>query len=340
MGANNPLTDQPCGDIDMSHIRILFAILSFWHGQNPVVMSIKELARRTASSQGGRYFRDLRRKIEEMKHYWIRIEEKDGSTRSFQLIRALDVVTKPPRKRKDGVLTQKEVWLDDVLLADDLAELLRDWTQLMHLRLDVIKELTSELAQAVYLFLPSRAYHHTKAAPFEIRLWLLFHQLGMNVPPSPSERKKLFTQNKRTVLSQLDGVPILSGRLRVALAATGDGSDYKLQSWTEKSHELGDSDTDGPLLQAWLDKGRSREEYEHHKMRRAPLLEFEQELLRKARVELENTRSFFSIAKGLIGENRFHALLSEAKVEALEGRSADNPTGALISRIIRAVATG
>jgi hypothetical protein len=133
MGANNPLTEQPSADIDLSHIRIVLTILSFWSGGNPLHLSMGELARRCASSRGGRYFRDLRRKMEDLRNYWISVVEKDGTTRSFPLLQKIEVVTKPPRRR--GNRMQKEIWLDKVELAESFAELLRDWTQIMHLNL-------------------------------------------------------------------------------------------------------------------------------------------------------------------------------------------------------------
>jgi len=336
MGANNPLTEQASADIDLSHIRIVLTILSFWSGGNPLHLSMGELAKRCASSRGGRYFRDLRRKMEDLRHYWISVVEKDGTTRSFPLLQKIEVVTKPPRRR--GNRMQKEIWLDKVELAESFAELLRDWTQIMHLNLGTLKELTSDLAQAIYLYLPSRAFHHTETNPFEIRLALLLEQLGMPVPSAPSKRKELFTQNKRSVLTQLDGAEILSGKLRVALAPAGDGCDYKLLAWVEKGYSLaGEDSSEGPLFQAWIASGRSRAQYEKRKMSREPLLALEEEILRKAGVCLDNCRSFFSIARSLLGENRFHALMSEAKAEALEGRAANNPTGAVISRIIRSI---
>jgi hypothetical protein len=115
---------------------------------------------------------------------------------------------------------------------------MRDWTQIMHLNLGTLKALTSDIAQAIYLYLPSRAFHHTEKRPFEIRLALLLEQLGLPVPSSRSKRKEVLTQHKRSVLSQLDGAEILSGKLRVALAPSDDGTDYKLLAWVEKGSSL------------------------------------------------------------------------------------------------------
>jgi hypothetical protein len=338
MGADNALTDSPGADIDLSHVRIILAILSFWVGGNPVRLSMSELARRCASSRGGRYFRDLRLKMDDLRNYWISIVDKNGEKRSFPLLERIHVVKKPRRNNPKDDQGKEEVWLDKVELAQPFAELLRDWTQIMHLNLTTLKDLTSEIAQAIYLYLPSRAVHHTKSNPFEIRLALLLEQLGMPVPSAPSKRKELFTQNKRSVLTQLDGAEILTGKLRVTLAPTGDGADYKLLAWIEKGRTLaGLEPSEGPLFQAWIASGRSRDEYEKRKINRQPLSDYEEELLAKAGVELQNSRSFFSIARTLLGEPRFTALIAEAKAETLEGRTAHNPTAALIARTIRSV---
>ena len=53
MGIDNPLNNQASRPIDMGHVRILLAVLSFWKGDNPLSMSLKELGRRAAGAHGG-----------------------------------------------------------------------------------------------------------------------------------------------------------------------------------------------------------------------------------------------------------------------------------------------
>ena len=108
----------------------------------------------------------------------------------------------------------------------EFAELLCDWTNIIHVRLDVLRTLASDLAQAIYLFIPSRAVHHKKDDPWKINLTDLFIKLGMNVPASKSLRKKALAQHgTKSVLKQLNGVPILSGCLRVSLRLNKEKSD-------------------------------------------------------------------------------------------------------------------
>ena len=66
------------------------------------------------------------------------------------------------------------------------------------------RTLASDLAQAIYLFIPSRAVHHSKADPWKINLANLFDQLAMNVPSSKSLRKKALVQHgEKSVVKQL-----------------------------------------------------------------------------------------------------------------------------------------
>src|SRR5215471_7276005 len=63
MGIDNPLTNNPSSQIDMTHVRVLLGVLSFWKGENPLSMSLRELARRASGSFGGAYFKLLRQKL-------------------------------------------------------------------------------------------------------------------------------------------------------------------------------------------------------------------------------------------------------------------------------------
>ena len=95
--------------------------------------------------------------------------------------------------------------------------------------------MTSPTAQAIYTFLPSRAVHHAESDPFAIRLATSLEQVSHPVPPHKSVRKKIFTQNRFSILSQLDGKEILNGILRVSLADTKDASDYNLLAGSKRT---------------------------------------------------------------------------------------------------------
>ena len=89
MGVESPLNGLPSSAIDMAHVRVLLAVLSFWQGQNPLSMSLKELARRAAGSHGGAFFRLLRQRLGDLRDYWIDVELQNGDKRSFPAISRL-----------------------------------------------------------------------------------------------------------------------------------------------------------------------------------------------------------------------------------------------------------
>lgn len=78
------------------------------------------------------------------------------------------------------------------------------------------------------------------------------------VPSAKSRRKQIFTQNRNSILSQLNGAEVIDGILR---AETRDGSDYKLIFWIEQGNPPPGPATPpkkSKLLEAWLKGGRSR----------------------------------------------------------------------------------
>jgi hypothetical protein len=161
------------------------------------------------------------------------------------------------------------------------------------------------------------------------------------VPEYKSVRKKLFTQNRTSVLAQLDGRELINGVLRVDLAETKDGTDYNLLAWVEK--DTLDITPAQPrlakskLLSLWLATGRSKVEFDRRMKQRQPLSDYAEELLAKAKVTIDGSRTFFEMTCALLGENRFHAILSEAKGDALEGDPGNHPTKRLIYRLTEAV---
>jgi hypothetical protein len=354
MGIPNPLTNVPSTQIDMTHVRVLLGVLSFWRGDNPMSMSIRELARRASGSFGGAYFKLLRQKLGELRDYWIGVELENGDKRMFPALSRVEITVRNVRSRKadqqetlpldDWAVVKKHgkdtsgthVQLDNVMLAPEFVELLLDWTQLMHVRLDVMRSLTSDVAQAIYLFIPSRAVHHTREAPWKISLTTLFEQLGMAVPHSKSVRKKILTQHRTSVMHQLNNAPVLKGFLRVSLRLNKEKTDWLLLAWVEVEEKLPDLFTsESPLVEAWRKSGRP--ESDLAKLLRAALPEMPgdtKDLAKIASVDLEKSERFLRLCVLLLGKNKLHRMLAELKVEVIEGRGPHNPTGTLIWRLL------
>ena len=201
----------------------------------------------------------------------------------------------------------------------------------------MFNSITSPLAQAIYLYIPSRAHHHhTEAKPFEITLTNLLQQVSATVPKHPSRRKELFTKNSKPIIEQLNGLETLTGVFRVKLAETNDKSDWKLQAWLEARAEKPQAGkADSKLLAAYLKSGRSRQQFNLALANIRPLSDYETDLLTKAEVVIDGNRTFFEQVKALLKDARFVTLLGEAKCDQLEGRKAiKTPTARLIYRIM------
>jgi hypothetical protein len=360
MGIDNPLNNQASRPIDMGHVRILLAVLSFWKGDNPLSMSLKELGRRAAGAHGGAYFKLLRQKLGDLRDYWIAVELQNGDKRMFPAISRIEISTRNIKGRKqinnnqqrlaldEWAVVDKEprteraraVQLDNVALAPEFAEFLCDWTNIMHVRLDVLRTLASDLAQAIYLFIPSRAVHHSKADPWKINLANMFDQLGMNVPSSKSLRKKALVQHgEKSVVTQLNKVPILHGYLRVSLRLNKDKTDWLFLAWVEGRGDLPDLySSDSALVEAWRKSGR--DEAELAKLLRNPLPELTDEelyLCEAAKIELLRVQRFLQLCKVAIGKNKLYRVLAELKVDVVEGRGIHNPTGTFVWRLLKVI---
>lgn len=105
--------------------------------------------------------------------------------------------------------------------------------------------MTNNIVKAIYSYIVPRAIPCKKTNPFKISLTQLFEQNQINVPKYKSLRYKIMAGNKKTIISQLNNVPIkyqkddilmsCHKKLMVSLEDTQDGKDYKLCAWNEKT---------------------------------------------------------------------------------------------------------
>lgn len=332
--------------LDVRHARVIFSLLSFrseYDDTHLIRFSFNELCMRYAQSNGGQYARAIKKIVRELMDSYIRITDiQTNVSHEFRLIERIDIEKRPPRRRdsKLALSGQKEMWFNGCELSAEFAGLLSNFKELQLLNLDVFNAITSPLAQAIYLYIPSRAYHHTENEPFEITLTNLLTQVSATVPGHKSKRKELFTKNNRPILGQLDGLETRSGIFRVRLAETADGLDWKLQSWVEHKEKKDVAPRNSKLAAAFLQSGRSREQLDLALASIRPLSDYEIDLLTIAKVEVSKNRRFFEQAKAILKEAMFVTLLGEAKGDEQEGRKATkNPTARLIYRIMEAVST-
>ena len=241
IGVPRPDKRQAPVAFDMRHGRVCFGLLSFrdrLDGAGAIRFSINELAHRMAHSNGGRYSRDLLNLLFDLRDTWVRLDYPEGPPRTFSVIGGIDVLGSPSVRRRaptEGATVEPEFWLDRVTLHPEFFKLMNRIERQTGLRLDVLIGMTSDAAQSIYTFLPSRAAHRSADNPFEINLATLMEQIGMTVPQHRSVRKQMFTQRSPSIIEQLDGAETLTGVLRVELAETVDGGDYKLRAWVDRT---------------------------------------------------------------------------------------------------------
>ena len=333
--------------LDVRHARAIFALLSFrdpYEDSRLVRFSFNVFCRRYANSNGGRYARAIAEIVADLLDAYIRVTDlRTGVSHQYRLIEHVDIEGRPPRRRDARLANspQEELWFNGCTLSPEFFGLLSKITELQSLKLDVFTAIRSPLAQAIYLYIPSRAHHHTKEKPFEITLTRLLEQVSFVVPAFKSQRKQVFTQHEdagRSIIQQLNGIEILSGRFHVALEETSDKTDWKLIAWVERSAKAPKLPGEGSkLATAYLNSGRPPELLAQALANIKELNDYERELLEAAGVELGKNRRFFEMAKAILKEARFDSLLGEAKGDALEGRRAiKNPTARLIHRIMDA----
>jgi len=336
---------------DMRHGRVCFALLTFRdriQNGRELGFSINELAHRVARSNGGRYCRDLINILFDLRDIWIHRDFPDGSFDHFSILGEIKIFSRPAR-RKDALKAlnsqQGELWLDYVTLNEHFFGLLKHYEELARFRFDVLTAMTSDVAQCIYTFLPSRAVHHDAKSPFQIRLTTLLEQVGLPVPKHKSLRRKIFTQNKMPILGQLDGAETMAGTLRVKLIETKDGSDYKMLAWvkpTGKPTVALPPKTSSSLLQAWLDTGRSKQQFDRRMRHQQPLSDYALYLLNAAELDYKDSERFLCMAAALLGENLFCMELAQMKADNLQHdgqRRATNPMGRLIWRLLEAIKT-
>jgi hypothetical protein len=227
--------------LDVRHARAIFSLLSFrdpFEDTRLLRFSFNEFCRRYARTNGGRYARAISEIVADLLDSYIRVTDlKSNVAHEYRLIEHIDIEKRPIRRRDSSLAksAQLEMWFNGCTLSPEFYGLLHRITELQHLKLDVFTSIRSPLAQAIYLYIPSRAHHHSANDPFEISLTKLLEQVSFPDPLQKNRRHKLFTQNSHPIMKQLDGVETLSGRFHVALAETQDGMDWKLQAWIEKT---------------------------------------------------------------------------------------------------------
>lgn len=333
--------------LDVRHARLCFSILSFRNvfADTPTFnFSFNELCRRYAGSNGGRYSRDIGDLLGDLMDTYFRVKDlSTGIAHTYRILEDIDIEERPIRRKDSHKATtnQTEMWFHGVTISEEFYRLIQKITELQVLKLEAFTSIRSPLGQAIYLYIPSRAHHHTKSKPFEITVTKLLEQVSHPIPKFKSHREKLLLQNRNSVLSQLDGKETLTGIFRIKLAETVDGKDFKLQAWLEPKKKKRATVPKSKLIQALQARGVPRHEIQRRLSSVESLDSYELELLQRGKIEVQGNERFLEMAKACLGRTRFVQLLSEAKGDALEGQSpTKTPTHRLLHRIMEAAKLG
>ncbi|MDQ8182713.1 hypothetical protein [Pelagicoccus sp. SDUM812005] len=325
IGVEHPTNHRPSPALDIRHGRACFALLSFRERAQgrDIEFSIYEFSRRYANSCGGKFCRNLLEILFDLRDTWISREWRNGhETRRemFTIIGDIKVHQKGIRrsdaKEADGI--QLDLELDRITLSPEFFDLLEDWCNLSRIRLDVLKSMRSNLAQAIYSYIPYRAAGRTKSTPYEITAESILQQVSARVPPAKSSRAKVFLQHSASVIRQLDGAETLDGVLRVSIKETIDRRDYKLLFWEERVASREDRTT--ATKTSYTSQMRLIEPSTHHnsskKLSKSKILELE----RKG-IQFSGYEDFFELMHALLGEDRFESIArtSASGVSECEG---------------------
>lgn len=284
--------------LTIEHGAVLYNILSFKDVFNPtdkISFTMTELCSRVFESDSAPNIEKTKSLLNSLSSVSIRILNLE--TDKFQIVRLIrDIIIEGERKQN----TIQEIAssrIKGVVIHPDFIEVLEKTAEITGINLQEFNSIRSKIAKAIYNYLPSRAFHHDKQDPFEINLATLFQQLNITGYDTKSERKKLITQHKESVIKQLDGKNLISGKLRVKLHETKDKKDHKLVTWTDRNDVP-------PWANTILDT-------------------YDLEILDQCNIKLDKVEKFLKKAKYVLGIVAFREILAEEKNKVLEGNMAN-----------------
>jgi len=239
IGIDNPLTkdEATVKDLTIEHALIIFGIFAFTNPLefNPKIpFSLNQLCQVIYNCSNTSTYKKATKLLNELLYCWTSIEYPDGTKRIFRVLKNVDVINKKPRRSSKNY--SPELWLDGVELHEEFYKLVYEIENRLFIKLGLIKQLTSNLARTIYLYIPSRAIRATENnSVFKITLSKLLEQIGYPAPAYKSKRHQLFIQHDKTsIINQLNKSELIGNRiLRCKLEETKDKKDYNLICWVE-----------------------------------------------------------------------------------------------------------
>jgi len=244
IGIDNPLTKNTdrakivTRSLTIDHAAIIFGILTFadpFIKNSKIRFSLNKLCELVYGGSTPATYEKAKTLLDELLYCWTRIEYENNEAISFRILKNVDVLEK--KKRSGNKNSTSELWLESVELNENFMELIYSIETRANIKISHIKQLSSPLARTIYMYLPSKVKGCEKTGDtYKIKLSTLLNDIAYPIPPKKSLIKQLFTQNKNSVLSQLDGAELFyGGYLRCKIKETKDKNDWLLVAWTEST---------------------------------------------------------------------------------------------------------
>jgi hypothetical protein len=217
---------------DVRHAEVIFKLLAFYRENDidfshKVDISYYKLLQIIGWKRCSKNLNTLKEILADLNNIWTQIIVNDDHYIKFQILSA----------EETGYLhkCKENPKLRYIQFAPTFLEFLGDIEKFFSIRLDIFNSLSSGIAKAIYLYIPSRALKSSKNSPFKITLTNLYRQINIKVPVYKSDRLRKITQHKRPIIAQLDQALInYNKKLRVTLEETKDNTDYNFCAWVEE----------------------------------------------------------------------------------------------------------
>ena len=210
--------EEPIGQLDTNHLRILLALIHIWQEQNcqflgvntvvKLSLSLKEIYKKMGYKKTGRTIKWLQEKIEELTKYPITLERKDnGKTTSFTFLNEVTTQTEPNKRNNKIILTMHQI------LSQQL------YARKAILRPNTCYKIKNPTSLKFLLTYDKRIY--AAQEPFKLSLEEIAEELELR----GTKRDKLEAINK--VIKNLDGYKI-SDKKRMKLELEKEGKEIYL----------------------------------------------------------------------------------------------------------------
>jgi len=236
-GIPDPLDDKKeivlTKSLDHDHAAVVMCLLQKYHEQNgiddnyaqAIGTSLGEIAKRIYGYDQAQYRHKIRSLLRDLRYTNISIELSPKKRRIFSIVDGF--VFDENDEEKD------DLQLEKVRFNIEFAKQMLNYQNMYKIRYDVYLGMTSPLAKAIYMQIPSRIEKCGKDNPLLISLEKMLNDVGVKAPEYKSVREKMFIQGKNSVVSQLDGADTLAnGKMSVKIEDGVD--DYIILFWVEK----------------------------------------------------------------------------------------------------------